>query len=142
MKTVARNVLAVLAGVVVGSIVNMGLVNLGPVVIPLPEGADVSTMERLRESMALFTPTNFLFPFLAHALGTLAGAYVAAKLAASHGAKLAFGIGILFLIGGIAAANMIGGPLWFVLTDLVVAYIPMGYLGALLAGTGQGKGAL
>lgn len=141
MKTIARNVLAVLAGVVVGSIVNMGLVNLGPVVIPLPEGADVSTMDRLHESMALFTPANFLFPFLGHALGTLAGAFLAAKLAASHGAKLAVGIGVLFLIGGIAAASMIGGPLWFVLTDLIVAYIPMGYLGALLAVARRGKGA-
>jgi hypothetical protein len=134
MKTVLRNILAVIAGAVVGSIVNMGLVNLGPVVVPLPEGADVSTMERLRDSMALFTPANFLFPFLGHALGTLAGAYLAAKLAASHALKLALGIGGLFLIGGIAAANMIGGPMWFVVTDLLGAYIPMGYLGGVLAG--------
>lgn len=141
MKTVARNILAVLAGAVVGSIVNMGLVNLGPVVVPLPEGADVSTMERLRDSMALFSPANFLFPFLGHALGTLAGAYVAARLAASHAMKLALVIGGLFLIGGIAAANMIGGPLWFVVTDLLVAYIPMGYMGAILAGARRATGA-
>jgi hypothetical protein len=83
MNSAFKNILAVLAGVIAGSFVNIMLVNVGPSVIPLPEGADVSTMEKLRDSMALFTPANFLFPFLGHAVGTLAGAFVAAKLAAS-----------------------------------------------------------
>ncbi|MBM4089890.1 MAG: hypothetical protein FJ276_10780 [Planctomycetes bacterium] len=139
MRTIAKNILAVLAGVVVGGLVNMGLVNIGPSVVPLPEGADVSTMENLRASMKLFTPVNFLFPFLGHALGTLAGAFVAAKFAASHRVKCALGIGVFFLIGGIAAVSMLGGPLWFNATDLLVAYIPMAYLGAILAGATRRK---
>ncbi|MBX3277575.1 MAG: hypothetical protein KF868_06175 [Acidobacteria bacterium] len=139
MKPVARNILAALAGVVFGSLVNIGLVNIGPSVVPIPEGADVSTMENLRDSMKLFTPVNFIFPFLAHALGTLAGAFVAARFAASHSMKFAIGIGVFFLLGGIAAATMIGGPLWFIIADLVLAYIPMGYLGAVLAGATRSK---
>lgn len=142
MTRIARIVLAVLAGAVVGSLVNMGLVNIGPFVVPLPEGADVSTMEGLRDSMRLFSPVNFGFPFLAHALGTLVGAFLASKLAASHATKLGIGVGLLFLIGGIAAAVMLRGPLWFILGDLLVAYIPMGYLGAVLAGANRGGAAL
>ena len=134
MKPVAKNIVAALAGVVAGSLVNTGLVNIGPAIIPLPAGADVSTMENLRDSMNLFTPVNFIFPFLAHALGTLTGAFIAAKFAASHSLKLAMGISVFFLIGGIAAASMLGGPVWFIATDLLLAYIPMGYLGAVLAG--------
>jgi hypothetical protein len=134
MKPIAKNILAVLAGIIVGGLVNMGLVNLGPLVVPLPEGADVSSMEKLRDSMKLFTPVNFVFPFLAHALGTLAGAFVAAKLAASHPLRLAIGVGVFFLFGGIAAAIMLGGPAWFIVADLLVAYMPMSYLGAVLAG--------
>ena len=84
MNPLAKNILAVVTGFVVGSLVNIGLVNIGPSVVPLPEGADVSTMENLRDSMKLFTPVNFVFPFLAHALGTLTGAFIAAKIAASH----------------------------------------------------------
>ncbi len=141
LKTAVRNVLVVLAGVVVGSLVNMGLVNIGPLVVPLPDGADVSTMESLRASMKLFTPVNFIFPFLAHALGTLSGAFIAAKFAASHSTQLAIGIGVLFLAGGIAAVYMFGGPLWFILADLLVAYIPMGYLGAFFAGATRSRGA-
>ena len=87
----ARNILAAIVGFVVGSLVNIGLVNIGPLVVPLPEGADVTTMETLRESMKLFTPMNFIFPFLAHALGTLTGAFVATKLAVSHHMKFALG---------------------------------------------------
>jgi hypothetical protein len=133
MFSLVWNILAIVAGVFAGSLVNLVLVNIGPIVIPLPEGADVSTMEKLQESMALFTPANFLFPFLGHALGTLAGAFVAAKLAASHSMKLALGVGLVFLLGGIAAMQMLGGPAWFLVTDLVASYIPMGYFGGRMA---------
>ena len=91
-------------------------------------------MEDLRESMKLFTPVNFIFPFLAHALGTLTGAFVAAKLATSHQMKFAIGIGVSFLIGGITMVFMCGGPVWFIASDLLLAYIPMGFLGGILAG--------
>ncbi len=141
MKSVGKNILAVIAGVVVGSFVNIVLVNIGPSVVPLPEGADISTMEKLRDSMKLFTPVNFIFPFLAHALGTLVGAFVAAKFAASHHVKFAMGIGVLFLMSGIAAVSMLGGPLWFNVADLLLAYIPMGFLGATLAGRTRSKTA-
>ena len=90
-------------------------------------------MEGLRDSMQSFTPKNFLFPFLGHALGTLSGAFVAAKLAVTHKMKFALGIGVFFLIGGSMAVNMLGGPTWFNVLDLVVAYIPMGFLGGILA---------
>jgi hypothetical protein len=133
MKTIAMNVLAAVAGVFVGSLANMLLVNIGPFVVPLPEGADVSTMEGVRDSMKLFAPANFLFPFLGHALGTLVGAFVAAKLAASQPMKFAIGIGVFFLLGGTMMANMVGGPVWFIAADLLLAYLPMGVLGGILA---------
>lgn len=140
MKSIGRNILAVVAGVVAGSLVNMLLVNIGPFVVPLPEGAEISTVEAMRESMKRFTPVNFLFPFLAHAIGTLVGAFVAAKLAASHHGKFALGIGIFFLLGGIAVVGMLGGPLWYIVADLLLAYIPMSLLGAALAGRTRFKG--
>ena len=134
-----KNILAVVAGFIVGSVVNICLVNVGPHVIPLPEGADITSMDKLAESMKLFTPANFVFPFLGHALGALAGAFVAAKLAASHKMAFAMGIGAFFLIGGIAAVSMLGGPMWFNVTDLVLAYLPMGYLGGLFAGANRSQ---
>lgn len=133
MKPIVRNILVVLAGLVIGSFINMLFVNMGPSIIPLPEGADVSTMEGLQESMKLFRPANFLFPFLGHAAGTLAGAFIVARFVTSHPFKFAMGLGVCFLIGGIAAVSMFGGPWWFKAADLLLAYIPMAALGASLA---------
>jgi hypothetical protein len=80
MNSTLKNILATVAGVIGGSLVNIGLVNLNGKVIPFPEGVDVSTMETLAASMTLFEPIHFLMPWLGHALGTLVGAFIAADL--------------------------------------------------------------
>ncbi|MDX2134991.1 MAG: hypothetical protein SFV52_09400 [Saprospiraceae bacterium] len=140
MNPVIRNILAVVAGVVIGSIVNMALVMAGGQLIPPPAGADVSSMESLKATMHLFQPQHFIFPFLAHALGTLVGAYVAVRLSSSRHMLFAMGIGAFFLLGGISNIMMLGGPLWFTLLDLIVAYIPASWLGGQLAGGGLKRG--
>ncbi len=137
MNPVAKNILAVIAGLVVGALVNMGLITVGMAVVPLPEGTDVSTMEAVREAMKSFTPVHFIFPWVAHALGTLVGAFVAAKIAASHRMKLAIVIGMLFLLGGIAMILNCGGPMWFIASDLILAYFPIAWIGGTLAGGGK-----
>jgi hypothetical protein len=78
--------------------------------------------------MHLFEPKHFLFPFLAHALGTLTGALLAFLVAASYRAVFAYAIGVVFLAGGIAAAFMIPAPSWFIILDLAAAYMPMAWL--------------
>jgi hypothetical protein len=133
MNPVLRNILAFIAGAIFGSVVNMSIIEISSLVIPPPPGADVSTMEGLSASMGLFQPQHFLMPFLAHALGTLAGAWLAALLAASHKMGLALGIGVLFLAGGISAVVMLPAPLWFEVLDLLLAYIPMAWIGGRLA---------
>lgn len=135
MHNLIRNILAILVGLVIGGVVNMGLVMIGPSIIPTPLGADMTSTEGLKESMALFTPKNFLFPFLAHAVGTLVGAFVAAKMAVTNPMMCAMIIGFLFLLGGISMVYMVGGPMWFILSDLLLAYLPMAYLGGLIAAT-------
>ena len=132
MNRVVRNVLAFIAGLIVGGMVNMLIVSISGSIIPPPSGADVTSVEGLKASIHLLEPKHFAMPFLAHALGTLTGASVASWIAASHKTKLALGIGALNLIGGIAAAAMIPAPAWFVVLDLVVAYIPMAWIGGKL----------
>lgn len=129
MHPLVRNIAAIVAGIILGSCVNMGIIVISGSIIPPPKGADISTMEGLKTSMHLFKPIHFLMPFLAHALGTLVGAWTAAKVVLSHQIKFAFGIGIVFLIVGIVNVFMLPSPLWFTLLDLILAYIPMAYLG-------------
>lgn len=128
MNSILRNILSILAGFIGGSAVNMALISASGSIIPPPEGADLSTNEGLIASIHLFEPKHFIMPFLAHALGTFAGAYLAARIAASHKMTFALVIGFLFLLGGIGAVYMIPAPLWYDVIDLVLAYIPMAFI--------------
>ncbi len=139
--TILRNVLAIVIGLAVGSIVNMGLVILGSQVIPPPEGVDVTDAASINASMHLFEPKHFVTPFVAHALGTLVGALTAYLVAGSHRSIFAYAIGALSLAGGIAAASMIPAPTWFVILDLVAAYVPMAFVAIVLGRRLRGTAA-
>ena len=67
----------------------------------------------------------------------MVGAYLSVRIAASHKMYFALGIGVFFLIGGISMVFMIPAPVWFIVADLSLAYIPMGWFGWKL--TGQDK---
>jgi len=129
MKSILKNILAIIAGVILGMVINMGLIIIGSQVVSLPEGVNPMDGESIKNNIHLFKLKHFLFPFLAHAGGTLAGAFAAAKLAASRQLMFAMVIGVFFLIGGIVATQMIPAPLWYNILDLVFCYIPMGWLG-------------
>lgn len=128
-----RAVLSVVLCLVIGSAVNMGLIMLSGKVIPPPPGADVTTMEGLKASLHLFEAKHFVFPFLAHALGTLIGALVAGLLAPGRSRVPACVVGGLFLLGGIANVIMLPAPAWFSAVDLLLAYLPAAWLGQILA---------
>lgn len=132
-KNIITNVLAVIAGVVIGSVVNMLIIKNGGNLVPVPEGVDPNDVESIKKNIHLYEAKHYVMPFLAHALGTLVGAFIVAKFAASNNFKLAMGIGVFFLLGGIAAASMIGTPLVPTAVDLVFAYLPMAWIAARLA---------
>ena len=129
MPSLLRNVLAVLAGIAIGGGVNMALITLSPSLSPPPAGVDVTNAESLSQGIHLFEPRHFIMPFLAHALGTLAGALAAYLIAATYKAPIAYVIGAVFLCGGVAASFMIPAPAWFIAVDLLAAYLPMAWLG-------------
>lgn len=140
MPGLLRNIVAVLAGIVIGGVVNSALIMLSPSLIPPPAGVDVNDAESLRRSIHLFEPRHFVMPFLAHALGTLAGALAAYLIAITHKRAIALAIGVVFLAGGVAASFMIPAPGWFIALDLLVAYIPMAWLATQL-GDRRSRGA-
>lgn len=88
----------------------VGLVVIGPMIIPPPAGVDMTTVEGMSAGMDLLGPEHFAVPFLAHALGTLVGGLVAYFVAASQKVLAVYFIGVLYLIGGIVASTMIPAP--------------------------------
>ncbi|MGB0739749.1 MAG: hypothetical protein ACPGXX_06725 [Planctomycetaceae bacterium] len=75
--------MAVIPGWAQGCVANRSLIEVGTRIIPLPEGTNPSDPDSLGESMPRFRPANFVFPFLAHAAGTLVHAFVTAWLGAT-----------------------------------------------------------
>ena len=135
MNPIFRNILAVLAGVMLGMIANMGIITISGSIIPPPDGIDPSDMESLKANMHLFEAKHFIMPFLAHAVGSFVGALVAALVATSHKMRFAMGLGVWTLIGGIMASFMIPAPTWFVVLDLGLAYVPTAFVAGKLATT-------
>jgi len=138
MKPIIRNILAVIVGWFGGSVVNMALIQTGHKLFPI-EGVDLNDMNALAEVMPTLEFEYFIFPFLAHALGTLCGALIAGLIAASHKLKISLAIGGLFLVGGIIVNYMLPGPTWFAALDILIAYIPMAWIGGKIAITLSGN---
>ena len=53
MPKLLRNVLALLAGIIIGGGVNMALIILSPSLIPPPAGVDVTNAESLSKAIAV-----------------------------------------------------------------------------------------
>ena len=130
MNIIFKNIFSILGGGLIGMIVNMGLIIIGNQLIPFED--DMNPM-----NATMWEIKYFLFPFLAHAIGTLSGAFITARFAASYHMILAICIGIFFLLGGISMVFIMPAPVWFIVADLSLAYIPMGWFGWKL--TGQDK---
>ena len=126
MKQTLKNIAIVILGIIVGMIVNIGLIILGGTIFPPSEN---------------FEPMNamnwdfkyFIFPFLAHSIGTLSGALIVSKLSNKSSIILPLIVGLYFLMGGIYMITILPAPMWFVLLDVILGYIPMALFGWKLA---------
>lgn len=124
-----RNILAVIVGLFVGSAINMGLIMLNTSVLyPMPEGTTMEDTEAFNAYLADLPVTAFLVVMAAHLLQAFVGGYVAARLGASRPMLLAMIIGVLSLVGGVMAMQMMDGPAW------MAAELPLYLILAWLAG--------
>lgn len=125
-----RSVLGVIVGLVVGGSLNMGIIVVGSMVLPPPEGVDAVDPESINANLDRYTVVQLMVPIVAHAAGTLVGAMLATLISASKSWRPGLFVGGFFLVGGIMAVRMMPNtPLWFAVVDLGGAYIPMGWLG-------------
>lgn len=129
MKQVVRYFLAIFAGALMGSVANMLIISFSTTIIPLPEGADNSSVQSLEDTIHLFQFKHFIMPFLAHALGSLIGGAIAAWIAPRNKLLVALTIGSFFLIGGAMMIFQLPSPIWFNIIDLTLAYLPMSWIG-------------
>ncbi len=112
MPALLRNILAVIAGLIVGGLVNWGFLLLNGVFFPLPEGTDMGDPEQMKPVIASMPAMAWLGVFAAHLGQAFVGGWVAARLGASRPVLLAMIVGVLSLVGGVANAIMLATPAW------------------------------
>jgi hypothetical protein len=133
MKGIVINVLVFVACVFAGAIANGLIINYSGRIIPPPVGSNLTTEEGLKAAMAVMEPKHFIMPFLAHALGTLVGAFLVTLLIKERKLFRALLVGFLFFLAGTYMVFILPSPLWFDALDLGLAYIPMAWIGYKLA---------
>ena len=121
-----RNVLAVVVGFLVGSALNMALIQLNMrVFFPMLAGMDMNDPAAFNAFMKTLPASAFIVPMVAHLGQSFVGGWLAARLGASRPMLLAMIVGVLSLAGGIVAMTMIEGPGWMIVElplYLVVAW--------------------
>ena len=128
-----RNVGAVLAGLTVGSIVNMGVVVLNATVLfPVPPDLDLQDPVQLQAWVAAAPITSLSVVILAHLAQAGIGGWVAARLGGSHPVPLALIVGGLSALGGIANLVNLSAPTWMWI-ELPLYFVVSGAAGWLVA---------
>ena len=107
-----RNIAAVIAGLVVGMIVNLALIQLNTVFFPLPDGVDMTDTAQMKDAIQGMPAAAWILVLAAHLGQAFIGGWVAARLGASRRMMLAMIVGVLSLAGGIANAVMLSTPVW------------------------------
>ena len=122
MKKILTNIGIIILGIIIGMILNMGLIILGGIIFTPTE--NIESMNAINWDLKYF-----IFPFLAHSVGTLSGSFLVSKLSRNSNIIFPLIVGLYFLSGGIYMAIILPAPMWFVFLDLIVCYIPMSLIG-------------
>ena len=122
MKQIFKNIGIVILGIIIGMIVNMGLIIIGGIFFPLTD--NLEPMNAINWDFKYF-----IFPFLAHSIGTLSGAFIVSKISRNSHIIMPLIVGLYFLSGGLYMVTILPAPTWFILLDIILCYIPMALLG-------------
>ena len=122
MNQIFKNIGIVILGIIIGMIVNMGLIIGGGMIVPMSETID--PMNAINWDFKYF-----IFPFLAHSIGTLSGAFIVSKISRNTHIIMPLIVGFYFLLGGIYMVTILPAPTWFISLDIILCYIPMALFG-------------
>ena len=104
MKKILKNIGIIISGIIIGMIVNMGLIILGGIIFTPTENFE--PMNAINWDLKYF-----IFPFLAHSIGTLSGSYFVSRLSRNSHIIFPLIIGLYFLSGGIYMVKILPAPI-------------------------------
>lgn len=131
INSLMRNVLAMLAGVIVAMVLMVLLQSVAHQVYPPPAGLDYTKPE-VREAIMMQAPMGALLIVLSsYLVGTLVGAWVAARLSADAPLRQGYLIGALLVAASVLNLRAVPHPLWFIVANMAVV-IAGAWIGARL----------
>jgi len=123
-----KNTLAFIFAIAIAAITTFLIILLGHYFVPIPDGIDTNDFESIKSNFHLYELKHFLFPLLAHAIGTFLASYTVSRFALSHKLWFVIGIGILFTLLSLSLSIRIGHFNWIGILE-IVQYIPFSLLG-------------
>ena len=109
----ARNIGALVVGLLVGMLLNAAVVQLSSTLLyPMPAGLDPNDPAQLYAYIETLPVTAFVMAIVAHVLQAGAGGWLAARLCASRPLALAGAIGAITVAGSIYNLRILPAPAW------------------------------
>ncbi len=134
-----RNVLGVVAGVLVGTLLIAVVQTIGHQVYPIASDIDYQDKEAMRALLASLPLGALLFVLAAYAVGSFAAGAITAYVGRGARVRHALLAGGILLLAAILNLVAMPHPLWFSVL-VVLVFLPSAWLGARLI-TGRGKSA-
>lgn len=137
MKTTLRNILGIVAGVLVGAVVILVVQLVGHQVYPVAGSLDMNDKEAMADFVASLPVGALLIVVVAYAAGSFVGGALAAFIGSGAKVRHALVVGAFLLISGVMNLVSIPHPVWFSIVTVLV-FIPAAWLGGrMVAGAGQ-----
>lgn len=127
-----RTVLAIVVGVIAAMAVILMLELIGMLLFPLPPGTPLASEADLAALVAASPIGKKIWVVMGWALGSFAGAWIAAKVARQRGLIAASAVALLIIAGTVMNAVNIPHPLWMNALGVLLP-LPMAWLAARLA---------
>ncbi|MFL9833163.1 hypothetical protein [Chryseobacterium terrae] len=123
-----RNILAVFAGIIVGSICIWGVETLNHFLHPFPKGTRPDNMGDLRNYVETLPFLGKFMVIVGYALGAVVSGFIATKVSKTEKPNLAIICGIIFLCFTLYNMSVLPTPIWFwILGVLVWILVLAGY---------------
>lgn len=127
-KTMWKNILAVLAGIVAGTVAIMIVEGFSHFLYPYPQGMDFADKEAMTAYISSLPVAAKWMVILAWAVGSFVAASVTTLIAKVRQQHLALLVGAILMIFGIFNMASFPHPLWFWVVGIAV-FIPFAWLG-------------
>jgi hypothetical protein len=124
-----RSILSIVAGIVLAVVVIFAFQIVVMAVYPLPAGTDRTDSESMKKAIAAMPAGAFAILLVGYAVGTCAGAWLAATIARRAPVVHGLIVGAFFLFGNIANVAMLPHPLWYVVVSMLL-FLPVAWVGA------------